>query len=183
MSTIPTYRRGCWVLARTIPSPIVSARCPPSWVIFTWVRWLTTGITNYTNRKSGGEPAKADAETSPELKEPLVKGHHLFEVARDDDAGNETIDGQNLRHDGAEAASLSLPRPLDLFVKEAYVFCIMRSGRRMPEEKIAPLDLAVPYDAPNTVKTMAQAQPMAPKNDLVSQPFSFRYSHALWEDL
>ena len=46
-----------------------------------------------------------------------------------------------------------------------YVFCIKRSGRMMPEEKMAPADLAVPYEAPMTVKMMAQAHPIAPKND------------------
>ena len=45
------------------------------------------------------------------------------------------------------------------------MFCIMRSGRMMPEEKMAPADLAVPYEAPMTVKTMEQAQPIAPKKD------------------
>jgi hypothetical protein len=35
----------------------------------------------------------------------------------------------------------------------------------IPDEKMAPLDLAVPYEAPMTVKTMAQAQPRAPKKD------------------
>jgi hypothetical protein len=29
----------------------------------------------------------------------------------------------------------------------------------------APLDLAVPYEEPRTVKMMAMAQPMAPKKD------------------
>jgi len=45
------------------------------------------------------------------------------------------------------------------------VFCIRRSGRMTPEEKMAPADLAVPYEAPNTVKTMATEQPIAPKKD------------------
>ncbi|QBZ61507.1 hypothetical protein PoMZ_08456 [Pyricularia oryzae] len=47
------------------------------------------------------------------------------------------------------------------------VFCIMRSGRITPHEKMAPADLAVPYDAPMTVKTIAQAHPRAPKKDFL----------------
>lgn len=39
------------------------------------------------------------------------------------------------------------------------------SGRRMPDWKIAPADFAVPYAAPNVVKTMEHAQPIAPKKD------------------
>lgn len=35
----------------------------------------------------------------------------------------------------------------------------------MPDWKMAPLDFAVPYDAPKTVNMMAAAQPIAPKND------------------
>lgn len=35
----------------------------------------------------------------------------------------------------------------------------------IPEENMALLDLAVPYDAPKTVKMMDAAQPIAPKND------------------
>lgn len=45
------------------------------------------------------------------------------------------------------------------------MFCISRSGRRMPEEKMAVADLAVPYDAPKVVRTMENVQPMAPKKD------------------
>jgi hypothetical protein len=45
------------------------------------------------------------------------------------------------------------------------VFCISLSGRMMPDAKMAPADLAVPYEAPKTVKTMAAAQPSAPKKD------------------
>ena len=63
------------------------------------------------------------------------------------------------------------------------MFCIRRSGRRMPEEKMAPADLAVPYDAPKTVKTMAKAQPIAPKNDFMSQSFGFRLSACVGNDL
>jgi len=40
---------------------------------------------------------------------------------------------------------------------------------RIPDEKMAPADLAVPYDAPMTVKTMAQAQPIAPKKDCICE--------------
>lgn len=39
------------------------------------------------------------------------------------------------------------------------------SGRRMPDWKIAPADFAVPYAAPNVVKTMEHAQPIAPKKE------------------
>jgi hypothetical protein len=42
---------------------------------------------------------------------------------------------------------------------------MIRSGRSTPEEKMAPLDLAVPYAAPNTVNITEAAQPIAPKND------------------
>lgn len=35
----------------------------------------------------------------------------------------------------------------------------------MLEDMIPILDLAMPYEAPKQVKTMAAAQPMAPKND------------------
>ena len=35
----------------------------------------------------------------------------------------------------------------------------------MPEEKMAPADFAVPYEAPKTLKMMLMAQPMAPKKD------------------
>lgn len=41
----------------------------------------------------------------------------------------------------------------------------MRSGRRILEDIIPMLDLAMPYEAPKQVKTMAAAQPIAPKND------------------
>jgi hypothetical protein len=39
----------------------------------------------------------------------------------------------------------------------------MRSGRRTPMAAIPTPDLAVPYEAPRHVKTMAAVQPMAPK--------------------
>jgi hypothetical protein len=45
------------------------------------------------------------------------------------------------------------------------VFCINLSGRIIPDEKIAPADLAVPYEAPITVRTIEAAQPRTPKND------------------
>lgn len=45
------------------------------------------------------------------------------------------------------------------------VFCIIMSGRRMPDWKIAPADFAVPYAAPNVVKTMEHAHPIAPKKE------------------
>lgn len=48
------------------------------------------------------------------------------------------------------------------------MFCMSRSGRRMPDEKMAPDDLAVPYEAPRTVKTMEAAQPIAPKKDYMA---------------
>jgi hypothetical protein len=43
----------------------------------------------------------------------------------------------------------------------------MRSGLRTPIEAIPTPDLAVPYDAPKQVNTMAAVQPMAPKNGYV----------------
>lgn len=35
----------------------------------------------------------------------------------------------------------------------------------MPDWKMAPADFAVPYAAPKVVKTMENAQPIAPKKD------------------
>lgn len=43
------------------------------------------------------------------------------------------------------------------------VLFTIRSGRRTPIAAIPTPDLAVPYDAPRHVKTMAAVQPMAPK--------------------
>ena len=118
---MPTYKRGCWVLARTIPSPAVS-KYPTSLLPFghfTRFRgWLTAGIAHNPNRKPGGEPAEPNAEAGSELQEPLVNGHHLFEVARDDDAGNETVNGQDLRHDGAEAVYSVTNQAFRSFVEE-----------------------------------------------------------------
>lgn len=57
------------------------------------------------------------------------------------------------------------PRMKEICGEETNAFCMSRSGRVMPVAKMAPLDLAVPYADPITVKTMAAAQPMAPKND------------------
>ena len=42
---------------------------------------------------------------------------------------------------------------------------LFRSGRRILEAMIPMLDLAMPYEAPKQVNTIAAAQPMAPKND------------------
>jgi hypothetical protein len=39
----------------------------------------------------------------------------------------------------------------------------------MPVEKMAPADLAVPYAAPKVVRTMAVAQPRAPKKGCVER--------------
>ena len=39
----------------------------------------------------------------------------------------------------------------------------IRSGRRTPMAAIPTPDLAVPYEAPRQVKTIAAVQPMAPK--------------------
>lgn len=46
-----------------------------------------------------------------------------------------------------------------------YILRTIRSGRRILEDIIPMLDLAIPYEAPKQVKTMAAAQPIAPKND------------------
>lgn len=39
----------------------------------------------------------------------------------------------------------------------------IRSGRRILDDMMPILDFAMPYEAPKEVKTMAAAQPMAPK--------------------
>jgi hypothetical protein len=43
------------------------------------------------------------------------------------------------------------------------VLLTMRSGRRTPMAAIPTPDLAVPYEAPKQVKTIAAVQPIAPK--------------------
>jgi len=46
------------------------------------------------------------------------------------------------------------------------MLCILltqRSGRRTPAAIMPTPDFAVPYDAPKQVKTIAAAQPIAPK--------------------
>jgi hypothetical protein len=45
-----------------------------------------------------------------------------------------------------------------------YILFTIKSGRRTPIAEIPTPDLAVPYAAPKHVKTMADVQPIAPKN-------------------
>lgn len=47
------------------------------------------------------------------------------------------------------------------------VLFTIRSGRRTPIAAIPTPDLAVPYDAPRHVNTMAAVQPIAPKKGYV----------------
>lgn len=52
---------------------------------------------------------------------------------------------------------------LSLALGKFDILLTMRSGRRTPMAAIPTPDLAVPYEAPRQVKTMAAVQPMAPK--------------------
>jgi hypothetical protein len=50
------------------------------------------------------------------------------------------------------------------FVKEVNVLWAKRSGLKTEVAQIPTPDFAVPYEAPKQVKTIAEVQPMAPKN-------------------
>ena len=63
----------------------------------------TSGIADNANGEPSREAAEPDAQPRAELQEARVQGHPLDEAARDDDADDEAVDGEDLGHDGAEA--------------------------------------------------------------------------------
>lgn len=73
-------------------------------------------------------------------------GHLLPDAVGHDDGGDEAVYGEDLGHDGAEAALVSnmMCRRDAAAGNCTYVFCIKRSGRSTPHEKMAMDDLAVP---------------------------------------
>lgn len=60
-------------------------------------------------------------------------------------------------------AEISKIRSHFMYMNQISVLLTMRSGRRTPIAAIPTPDLAVPYEAPRQVKTMALVQPMTPK--------------------
>lgn len=96
MSTIPTYKRGCCVLARTIHLISFCNLALPC-----KETTLTSSIPNNTNRETRSHSAESHGQSSAQLHETRVDGHFLFDGAGDDDAGDEAVDGEDLGHDGA----------------------------------------------------------------------------------
>lgn len=124
---MPTYSRGCWVLARTVvcvtetlaqSSNSFQHGCSNALGGIQIPRTqeeqkhqereekekkrLTTGVPNDTYGEARRHPAQPDADSGAELEEALVQGHVLVEVAGDDDGRDEPVDGEDLGHDGAE---------------------------------------------------------------------------------
>jgi hypothetical protein len=55
----------------------------------------------------------------------------------------------------------------------------MRSGLKTPMAEIPTPDLAVPYAAPKQVKTIAEVQPIAPKNGCERRSASIDYDEVV----
>lgn len=110
---------------------------------------LTSSIADNSNSKTCCKAAQPDGQACRELHESRVQGHLLDEVVGDDHRGDESVDGQDLGHDGTEAgvehrAVSCRSRNRRLIAPRTYVFCIILSGLMSPDEKMAPADLAVP---------------------------------------
>lgn len=70
----------------------------------------TSRIPYYTDGEASRETAQPDRYSGAKLQKALVQRHLLDQVARDDDAGYEAVDGQDLGHDHAEPADAKCRR-------------------------------------------------------------------------
>lgn len=127
-----------------------------------------TSITNNTNSETSSKTSKTDGETGTELNETSVESVVLLaEVVRDQDGDDETVDTDDTSHnygdDVCEEEALSAIELVATGGDGLGSLFTIRSGRRTPMAAIPTPDLAVPYEAPRQVKTMAAVQPMAPK--------------------